>query len=180
MTRRLRTVHGFTLMELMIVVAIAGILSAIAIPTFSRLVNRSKTSEASTNLNSMFKSASAYYSGERASQGQTANVQGYCTVPGSGAMDPGPPIKSKQYLTPNTIFQTLGFSIADGIYFAYQLSSDGGSCGHAGNDGSLYTFDAYGNLDGDAIFSTFELAAGSDKDNVLYHAIGFYVSNEME
>ena len=53
--------RGFTLIELMITVAILGILAAIAIPAYSGFVARSKTAEASTNLGVLFKTAAAYY-----------------------------------------------------------------------------------------------------------------------
>jgi type IV pilus assembly protein PilA len=45
---------GFTLVELMIVVAIIGILSAIAIPNFIKFQARSKQSEARTNLKAIY------------------------------------------------------------------------------------------------------------------------------
>jgi len=59
MLRRLR--RGFTLIELMIVVAIIGILAAIAIPNFIRFQARSKQSEAKSNLKSMFTAQRSYY-----------------------------------------------------------------------------------------------------------------------
>ena len=55
---------GFTLVELMIVVAIIGILAAIAIPNFIRFQARSKQSEAKTNLKAIFSGQKARY-GER-------------------------------------------------------------------------------------------------------------------
>jgi len=53
---------GFTLIELMIVVAIIGILAAIAIPNFLRYQAKAKQSEAKTNLGGIYVSEITYKS----------------------------------------------------------------------------------------------------------------------
>jgi type IV pilus assembly protein PilA len=56
-----RIQSGFTLVELMIVVAIIGILAAIAIPNFIRFQARSKQAEAKTNMKAIFTGERAFY-----------------------------------------------------------------------------------------------------------------------
>jgi type IV pilus assembly protein PilA len=174
--------RGFTLVELMITIAILGIIAALAIPAFISYVSRSKTAEASANLNQMFKSASAYYSGDLAGKGITSTVTGYCII-GSAGPRPATPSAKKVPFVADANFRAIHFSIADYVYFSYGLTSvqpAAGSCANVANTASLYTFYANGDLDGDGIASTFELATGTDADNILYHSRGFYINNEVE
>jgi prepilin-type N-terminal cleavage/methylation domain-containing protein len=57
-----KSAKGFTLIELMIVVAIIGILAAIAIPKFADLVTKSKESSVKGSLGSLRSALSIYYS----------------------------------------------------------------------------------------------------------------------
>ena len=68
--------RGFTLIELMIVVAIIGILAAIAIPNFNRFQAKSKQSEAKTNLKGIFTAAKARFA-EKDNYGGTFVLIGY-------------------------------------------------------------------------------------------------------
>jgi type IV pilus assembly protein PilA len=69
-----RLAKGFTLIELMIVVAIIGILAAIAIPNFLRFQARARQSEAKTNLKAIFTSAKSMF----AEQGNLACYSVWC------------------------------------------------------------------------------------------------------
>jgi len=72
---------GFSLIELMIVVAIIGVLSAIAIPQFKVYTCKAKTSEAQTALGSIRKMQEAYHS-ENGYYAGTLNEVGWSGVKG--------------------------------------------------------------------------------------------------
>merc|ERR1712232_372765 len=60
----LKNRKGFTLIELMIVVAILGILAAVAVPAFLKYIKRSKTSEATMNVRKLFDGSVTYFATE--------------------------------------------------------------------------------------------------------------------
>jgi len=61
MLDRIKGNKGFTLIELMIVVAIIGILAAIAIPNFMTYQAKSRQSEAKVGLGGIFTTATSYF-----------------------------------------------------------------------------------------------------------------------
>jgi len=54
--------RGFTLVELLIVVAIIGVLSTIGVPTFKKMVQKAKKSEAKTSLGALYTAETAFFS----------------------------------------------------------------------------------------------------------------------
>jgi type IV pilus assembly protein PilA len=200
MRKLLNKKSGFTLIELMIVVAILGILAAIAIPAFVTYVRRSKTAEANETLNQLFQSTSAYYGKEFVTDGLTGGNYTNCAIGGAGDhwSTTADPNTSKNIPTGPDVALTdklVNFNVNNAYYYRYnayvndltQSTTVGAqtptTCGlalAAASGGARYYFRAHGDLDGDGTQSTFELAVGTTPENDLYHAAGVYIVNETE
>src|SRR5688500_13470753 len=83
---RMRTRKGFTLIELMIVVAILAILAVVAVPAFIKYMRRAKTTEAIDQIDKMYKASATYYSTPQVKKGTGEKIQ--CQFPASQGMTP--------------------------------------------------------------------------------------------
>jgi type IV pilus assembly protein PilA len=164
-----RLKRGFTLVELMIVVAIIGILAALAIYGVTKYVKNAKTAEAREALGRMSKDANGVY--ERESM--TSSVMALSSSSGisrrlcdSATAVPKDIPKAQKYQsspsewggTATAGWQCLKFSMNDPQYFQYDYQAKNPTA-----DGSFSCL-AHGNLDGDAASSTFFIRGSVQTD----------------
>ena len=175
---KLRNRKGFTLIELMIVVAILGILAAVAIPAFLKYIKRSKTSEATMNIRKIFDSSATYFASDWAdASGDLLEHQ----FPDSASTTPAA-VSNNKVTTPETTWAgtptwvSLNFAVTDPHYYMYQYDSTGTAS--VDND-AQFTASAFGDLDGDTSLSTFVRFGSVDNMEVTGSA-GLYIQNELE
>jgi len=174
--RKHRNQKGFTLIELMIVVAIIGILAAIAIPNFLRYQLKSKTSEAKTNLKGIATSEESF----------KAEWDGFVSVAAT-PVNPNPTNKVVWAIVAPAnpgrgggagSFEDIGYRPAGAVYYTYAVvvGIDAG-----GNANQECTADAVGDLDGDGVNLGQYANAQADRIPVLAGGqTGFTPTNTME
>ncbi len=159
--------RGFTLLELMVSVAIIAILATVAVPQFTHHMRMARTAEATLMLDVMKKGATMYYAAPRTLQDGTRLPCQFpsavgITPAGASCCDPaldtdadGRCDENPQAFNSPT-WEALGFGLASQHFFQYTFQGTG-----ALNTANA-TMSAYGDQDCDGVMATFHLVLDGD------------------
>jgi len=143
-----KMMKGFTLIELMIVVAIIGILAAIAIPNFLKYQLRAKFGELPTNVSALFKAEESLRQSERAVPATATSGNVNATGQYAGVVVPTTCVAG----TSKNGWSATDLSNAGAIDWVVEGSTYG--CYDAvvaGTNGSNLALSAASDIDGDAV-----------------------------
>jgi type IV pilus assembly protein PilA len=135
-----RSDHGFTLIELMVVLLIMGILMAIAIPTFLGVTGSARDKGAQSDLTNAVIAGKTYYAGKRSYSGMTITFLDK-TMPEITFENGGTPAKA--YV--NQVWMEVGVS---GNSVEYGSWSASGLCWVAVDDESTFSSTTFGSPSG--------------------------------
>ncbi|MFP8880600.1 MAG: prepilin-type N-terminal cleavage/methylation domain-containing protein [Myxococcota bacterium] len=137
---------GFTLIELMMTVALIGILAAIAIPNFVSYQARSRRSEAFMNLTAISRAQTTYAAERDRYHGTSLPWPDYTDTP-AGVLGTQKMVWTAES---EAAFSQVGWAPEGRVFYAYEINtSDSPNCSCTG----CFTASAFGDVDGDGLVS---------------------------